>query len=74
VSGQAWRDAFADSVALVERLRGEDREGCSVILRNADHGLTTIVLAKLLAESLDDFEVAPGWFRTWASSSSMDRP
>ena len=39
-------------------------EGTRAILRRCDRGAVAVLLAKLMAEPCDDWEVSPGWWRT----------
>jgi hypothetical protein len=48
-------------------------EGTRAILRRCDRGAVAVLLAKLTAEACDDWEVCPGWWRTW-SASAVTRP
>ena len=65
-------DALRDAVALVECAAG-DPEGFGALIRNCDHPRVTVILAKLLAELVNDnaagYAVCAQCWRDWASSA-----
>lgn len=70
-------DHVADAIALVECTGRDDLAGAGAILRNCEHGPVTAVLAKLLAEVINDNAagrvVCAECFRSWAIES-ITRP
>jgi hypothetical protein len=61
-------------VALVCAEVSDDLVGAGAILRNGDHRLMVITLAKLLAEVADQLDLSPAWFRGWAAQAAVNRP
>jgi len=70
-------DAVADAVALVEATGRDDLLGAGVILRNCDHPVVTVMLAKLLAELVSDnaagHAICAECWRSWAAEA-VNRP
>ena len=65
-------DALHDAIALVE-CAGSDPEGFGAVVRNCDQGKTVVILAKLLAELVNDnaagYAVCAECWRDWASEA-----
>jgi hypothetical protein len=65
-------DPLHDAIALVECASG-DPLGFGAVVRNADHPQVTVILAKLLAELVNDnaagYAVCAECFRSWASAA-----
>jgi len=65
-------DNLADAIALVEAAAG-DPEGFGAIVRNADHPRVTVILAKLLAELVNDNAagraICAECWRDWAAEA-----
>jgi hypothetical protein len=72
-SPEAWDDALADAVAMVEAELAEDAKGIVALLRQGNPYSMTITLAKLLSEVVTEQEVSPSHFREWAGRA-VNRP
>jgi len=57
-------------MAVVECVRQGDTETLAVVLRHGNACELAVMLAKLLAELLDEQEVPAQWFREWALAAA----
>jgi hypothetical protein len=63
-------DSIADALALVHAVREEETGDVAVLLRHANMYATGLVMAKLLAELLDEQEVCTEHWRIWAEQAA----
>ena len=60
-------DGYLDTVAAVEAMRADDREGLRIVLKHCEPRLVAAVGAKLLAEMATEREWTAAEFRAWAA-------
>jgi hypothetical protein len=66
-------DHLADAVALVQAVREHDAEGLTAILRNCDGAMAALRLAECFAVVMEENEVPPESFRSWAARTVSRR-
>jgi hypothetical protein len=59
-------ESVLDAIGIIEATRVPDREALSFLFHEADHPGVIAALAKLLAEVLDEQNIPPEAFRSWA--------
>lgn len=69
-----WDDSLHGAVACTEAVIREDYVALRTVLRYGNHAGMLVVLAKLLAELLDDCGAEPAEFREWAPQAVSRRP